>query len=104
MFTQVIIQKRNKDGQTKRTDGRRTDGRTDRHTDMQRETIIPRHSRVAGYKNYEPKAYKLCVSLKGCHIQLYQLPLVSILFYILRMKLANGFKKRCHLKIFFFYF
>ena len=29
----------------------RTDGRTDRHTDVQRETIIPRHYCVAGYKN-----------------------------------------------------
>ena len=45
MFTQVIIQKR-------KTDGRRmTDGQTDRHTDIQRETIIPRHYCVAGYKN-----------------------------------------------------
>ena len=31
-------------------DGRTTDGPTDRHTDVQRETIIPRHYRVAGYK------------------------------------------------------
>ena len=41
MFTQVIIWKR------------KTDGRTDvpnRHTDVQCETIIPRHYRVAGYK------------------------------------------------------
>ena len=38
-FTQVIIRKR------------KTDGRTDRHTDVQRETIIPRNYRVAGYKN-----------------------------------------------------
>ena len=44
MFTQVIIRKRNTDGCT-------TDGRPDRHTDVQRETIIPRHYRVAGYKN-----------------------------------------------------
>ena len=44
MFTQVIIRKR-------KTDGRTTDGRTDRHTDVQRETIIPRHYCVAGYKN-----------------------------------------------------
>ena len=35
------------DGQT---DGRTTDGRTDRHTDVERETIIPCHYRVAGYK------------------------------------------------------
>ena len=40
MFTQVIIWKQN-------TDGRRMD----RHTDVQRETIIPRQYRVAGYKN-----------------------------------------------------
>ena len=44
MFTQVIIRKRKTDG---RTDVRRTDG----HTDDQRETIIPRHYCVAGYKN-----------------------------------------------------
>ena len=31
-------------------DGRTTDGQTDRHTDVQRELIIPRHYRVAGYK------------------------------------------------------
>ena len=40
MFTQVIIRKG-------KTDGRTTDG----HTDDQRETIIPRHYCVAGYKN-----------------------------------------------------
>ena len=44
MFTQVIIRKRN-------TDGRTTDGWTDGHTDVQRETKIPRQYRVAGYKN-----------------------------------------------------
>ena len=32
-----------------RTEGRMTEGRTDRYTDVQRETIIPRHYRVAGY-------------------------------------------------------
>ena len=32
-----------------RTDGRTTDGRLDGHTDVQRETIIPHHYRVAGY-------------------------------------------------------
>ena len=47
-FTQVFIRKRKKDGWM---DGCTTDGRTDRHTDVQRETIIPRHYRVAGYKN-----------------------------------------------------
>ena len=44
-FTQVIIQKR------KRMAGRMTDGRTDKHMDVQRETIIPCHYCVAGYKN-----------------------------------------------------
>ena len=43
MFTQVIIWKRKMDRRT-------YDGRTDRHTDVQRETIIPRHYCVAGYK------------------------------------------------------
>ena len=33
------------------TDGCTTDGRPDGHTDSQRDTIIPRHYRVAGYKN-----------------------------------------------------
>ena len=47
MFTQVIIQKRNTDG---RRDGWTTDWPTDRHTDIQCETIIPGHYRVAGYK------------------------------------------------------
>ena len=28
-----------------------TDGQTDRHTDVHRETIIPRHYCEAGYKN-----------------------------------------------------
>ena len=46
MFTQVIIRKRKK-----KTDGR-TDRQTDGLTDDQRETIIPRHYCVAGYKNY----------------------------------------------------
>ena len=48
MLTKVIIQKRKPDGRT--YDGR-TDGHTDGHTDDQRETIIPRHYCVAGYKN-----------------------------------------------------
>ena len=43
MFTHVIIRKQN-------TDGRTTEGRTDRHTDVLHETIIPRHYRVTGYK------------------------------------------------------
>ena len=38
-------------GNKKRMDGRTTDGRTDGLTDNQRETIIPRHYCVAGYKN-----------------------------------------------------
>ena len=42
-------------GNEKRTDGRtmdrRTDAQTDGLTDDQRETIIPRHYCVAGYKN-----------------------------------------------------
>ena len=42
-------------GNEKRIDGRTTDGRSDRHTDVQRETIIPRHYRVAGYKNNNKK-------------------------------------------------
>ena len=41
MFTQVIIRKR------------KTDRRTDGHTDVQRETIISRHYCVAGYKKQE---------------------------------------------------
>ena len=47
MFTQVIIRKRKTDGCT--TD-RRMDGQMDRHMDVQRETIIPHHYIVAGYK------------------------------------------------------
>ena len=44
MFTQVVIRKW-------KTDGRTTDWRTDRHTDIQHETIMPRHYCVGGYKN-----------------------------------------------------
>ena len=51
MFTQVIIRKRKTDG---RTYDRRTDGQTDGLTDNQRETIIPRHYCVVGYKNVAP--------------------------------------------------
>ena len=50
MFTQVITRKQKTDG---RTYEGRTDGRTDRHTDVQRETILPRHYWVAGYKKVE---------------------------------------------------
>ena len=42
MFTQVIILKRKTDGWM--------DGWTDGHMDIQRETIIPGHYQVAGYK------------------------------------------------------
>ena len=38
---------------TEKTDGWTTDGWTDRHKDVQHETIIPRHYRVAGYENTE---------------------------------------------------
>ena len=44
MFTQVTIRKQ-------KTDRWTDDGRTDGHTDVQRETIIPRHFCVAGCKN-----------------------------------------------------
>ena len=55
MFTQVIIRKRKTDGRT--TDGG-MDGQTDGLTDDQRETIIPRHYCVAGYKNWgEPQTH-----------------------------------------------
>ena len=47
MFTQVIIRKR-------KTDGRTTDGLTD----DQRETIIPRHYCVAGYKKLKGDSVK----------------------------------------------
>ena len=57
MFTQDIIRKWNMDGQTylRLMDGCTTDGRTDwwtfRQMDIQRETIIPHHYPVVGYKN-----------------------------------------------------
>ena len=47
MFTQVIIRIRNMD---RWTDVRLADGPTERHMDVQRETIIPHHYHVAGYK------------------------------------------------------
>ena len=75
MFTQVITRKRNTDGEGKRT----YVGLMDRHTNIQRETIIPRQYSVTGYKKYEPKACKLRVSLQSCHIQLYQLPFVRLI-------------------------
>ena len=46
-FIQVIIRKQ-KYG---RTYDRQTDEKTDEHMDNQRDTIIPRYYRVAGYKN-----------------------------------------------------
>ena len=54
MFTQVIIRKR-------KTDGRTYDGRTDGLTDDQRETIIPRHYCMAGYKNRLSRHYWGCL-------------------------------------------
>ena len=45
MFTQVIIRKRKMDGQT------------DRHTDVQQETIIPHHYHVAGIKRKKKVFY-----------------------------------------------
>ena len=54
MFTRYLpeMKKRQTDRHTDRckTDGRMYDGWTDRLTDDQRETIIPRHYCVAGYK------------------------------------------------------
>ena len=41
-------------------DGQLTDRWTDRHTDIQRETKIPRHYSVAGYEN--GKIYRLCAN------------------------------------------
>ena len=59
MFTQVVIRKR-------KTDGRKydwlTDRQTDRHTDVQRETIKPRHYYVAGYEN---GFYEVLLKLKS---------------------------------------
>ena len=51
MFTQVIILKR-------KTDRRMDDWRTDRHIDVQWETIIPCHYCVAGYKKKQKKPKK----------------------------------------------
>ena len=63
MFTQVIIQKRKMD---RWTDGRTDDWQTDRHTDIQRETLIPRHYCVAGYKKTCIKVYEELQS-QGTH-------------------------------------
>ena len=53
IFTQVIILKRKTEGQTdiRRTYDWQMDGWMDRHTDVQREAIIPRDYRVVEYKN-----------------------------------------------------
>ena len=47
MFTQLIIQKQNTDGQRV---VQLTLGQMDRHRDVQHETVIPHHYRVARYK------------------------------------------------------
>ena len=52
-FTQVIIRKR-------KTDGWTYDGQTQGLKDDQRETIIPRHYCVAGYKKREVFACQSC--------------------------------------------
>ena len=54
---QIIIRKRN-------TDRRTYDWRTYRQTDVQRETIIPRHYRIAGYKNPHTQFKVYCAH---CH-------------------------------------
>ena len=52
-------------GTEKWMDGRTyDDGRTDRHMDIQRETIITRHYCVAGYKKYN-----LDTPLNPCHAE-----------------------------------
>ena len=52
-----------------RMDVRHTDGQTDRqmdrHTDVQRETIIPRHYCVAGYKKNKDIFLLTCDTLPG---------------------------------------
>ena len=47
------------------------DGRTDRHTYVECETIIPRHYRVAGYKKYHNESAALEISVinyLGCGV------------------------------------
>ena len=56
MFTQVIVRKWNTD---RRMYDWQTDGQTDRHTALQRETIIPRHYCVVGYKKYTIQQFSL---------------------------------------------
>ena len=86
MFTQVIIRKRKTDG---RSDGRTTDGRPDRQTDGltddQRETIIPRHYCVAGYKKKKKKKKKkktLSVWLSACRVLIVVLFALSASFFL----------------------
>ena len=49
--------------------GRTNDWRTDRHTDVQRETIIPRHYFVAGYKKWQ----KIRQGLYEKHMHIFRL-------------------------------
>ena len=67
-------------GNKKRMDGRtydwRTDGRTDRHTDLQSETIIPNHYCVVGYCVVGYEVYTNEEHLRYIHIQVF----LSILF------------------------
>ena len=70
--------------------------------------VIQYKSKVS-YKTYEPNAYKLCVSLKKCHIQLYQFPFVGLIpqlvsYFTFPLKLAKGLRRSSYLKFFFFYF
>ena len=60
VYKYLSYQTETKYGQTDvRTTDTQTDERTDRHTEGQRENIIPRHLRRAGYKNsvLQPKKY-----------------------------------------------
>ena len=43
-------------------------GRTDRHTNVQRETIIPRHYRVAGYKNAKVSVQSSYEDMSGVQV------------------------------------
>ena len=61
MFTQVIIRKQKTDG--------RTDRRTDGLTDDQRDTIIPRHYCVAGYKKSKKNFLKNVLKTNGWNLQ-----------------------------------
>ena len=48
-------------GNENRTDGRTIDGQTDRHTDVQHETIIPRHYCVTGYNKKKSLHIWICL-------------------------------------------